>query len=235
MIFEVVNHTYRYHRLLAYQLSSFIMNPPVLHNVVYTVFYDAEDTPTVDTVNHFEPLMPSTVDMVKNEMHVDYLRNRAIGRNIAAKATAADWVWFTDTDYCFGHEVWNRLALLVENTSSQFLWPSYIYETDWAYGDELIGSMATPQVKGVEYMVVPQVRMRRGIGGIQIAKGDRVREIGYCPSYEGPRKDWDFSSDVRFRRQFKDGERSEINLRNVCRIRHSQKGYRQENRDEVVN
>ena len=232
MIFEIVNHTYKYSRLLAYQLSLLAMNHKG-QELVYSVFFDPADKSTVECIKYFREWMPKNVLLRSFEMEVGLLRNRAIGRNICAKTTKADWVWFTDTDYCFNDRCWEMLTEAVKDTSADLVWPGIIRETDWSTGQRLIESMKKWEVKPVYTENTVDKRMSRAIGGVQIARGSVVRETGYCPHYTGPSDDWNFRSDISFRRNFK--RIKPISLWHAVRIRHEQKGYAQENRHEVVN
>ena len=222
MKFELVNHSYNYSRLLAYQLSSLILYNKG-HDLTYSMYVEHRDIPTWDCIDYFKPLMPDNVKMQVYSMELGLLKNRAIGRNISAKTTNADWVWFTDTDYCFNDQTWDMLTSELKDSTAEFVWPKRIWETSWDTGDQLMAEMTSPMVGAVHMRHVVEKRMRRGIGGVQIARGDVVRETGYCPSYSGPCDDWNFRSDVHFRRQF--SRMKEVDLWHVIRIRHRDKGY----------
>lgn len=234
MKFEIVNHTYNYARLLAYQLSSLILHAPKGHQIVYSVFFDPKDRSTVDTLDFFSKHLPENIVCQMIEQEVGYLRSRHVGRNMAALKTEADWVWFADTDYLFGDYCWDDLAAAVTGTTADFVWPKSILQTTWPVGDSLIAAMDMPKVRDVVLGTASHTPMRRAIGGVQIASGSAVRQLGYCPSYrQTPSEGWNFRGDIGFRHQFP--VRNGISLRNVVRIRHSQRGYGGEGSNEVRN
>jgi hypothetical protein len=235
MRIEIVNHTHKYPRLLAYQLSSLILHPTE-HEVYYSVFYDPQDDFATETVlNNYQPRMPRNVRILRERMMVRFIRNRAIGRNTVAKRTNADWVWFTDTDYVFGEDCLNLLPERAAAANAEFVWPGEIMETDWDDGDAAISEVEDlTKLYSVDPAKTYAKKMRRGIGGVQIAHGPTVRRLGYCPDF--PQKsspDWLFKSDVQFRRQFE--TKKEIAVPNVLRIRHSKKGYGTAAATEVMN
>jgi hypothetical protein len=236
MTFEVVTHNHNYPRLLAYQLSSLVLYPPMRHNIQYTLYCNDEDVAVLDTARFFVPYFPPPISLEIRSLPVPLLRNRAIGRNDAAKRTEAEWVWFADTDYMFLRTCWHDLsAQLSERPATRFAAPLTILETDWPTGDALIAKMASPALLDVDLRAVSQVRKKVAIGGLQIAHGPTVRQIGYCPELNGPRDKWDFRSDIRFRRQSAMFPQLEVSLDAVLRIRHSQRGYQQDNWEQVYN
>ncbi len=237
MKFEIVNHCHNYSRLLSYQLSSLVLYPPVGHEIVYTLYYEASDDAVMDTAVFFRDRLPYNVTLRFRPQPLDTLRNRANGRDEAALATTADWVWFTDTDYMFLRKCWSDLyEQLVGKPDTRFATPLTLYETDWPTGDKLIADMSDgPRVADVDLTAIPVVSKHIAIGGIQIAHGPTVRQIGYCGWMRGPRSHWDFKSDVRFRRQPEMSPKLDVKLDAVLRIRHSQRGYGQADWEGVRN
>jgi hypothetical protein len=234
--FEIVNHSHNYPRLLAWQLSSLILYPPKGHEVTYTLYSDPDDEATRNTVDFFVPKLPAEVRLAQQSQKLPYLRNRAVGRNEAARATTADWVWFTDTDYLFLNKCWDDLATRVAaKPALRFVWPALILETDWPTGDRMIAQMDKLAVRNVLLTGIPGKRMPRAIGGIQIAHGPTVREIGYCPEITGPRDEWLFRSDVQFRHHPALNPRDDVALGYALRIRHSKRGYGMPERHSVRN
>ena len=143
-------------------------------------------------------------------------------------------MWFADTDYLFNDTCWQDLMTQVSNIEADFVWPNPIWETDWPTGDLLVSQMDFPTVKQVTIDLAVRTRMGRGIGGIQIARGDTVRKIGYCPDFKvGPCDNWNFRGDIGFLRQFE--KKQSVALNHVIRIRHSQKGYGHDKSNEVIN
>jgi hypothetical protein len=243
MKFEIVNHCYRYGRLLAYQLSSLVLYPPPRgHSLTYTLCYDPDDKPVADTLEFFAERLLQRTRLNLHPLSPGLIRNRAWGRNRAARLTKADWVWFADTDYFFGEMVWPDLINVIESGrigDATFLAPLRIWETDWPTGDQLIRDMDTLDVRDVdaEGLKCAPVRKSVAIGGLQIAYGTSVRRIGYAPEIakRGESLEWDFKSDIRFRNHPEMSSKAEVYLRDLVRIRHTNKGYGQANRHEVVN
>lgn len=97
--------------------------------------------------------------------------------------------------------------------------------------DHEVGGAAISQVVGVgTYDIAPgdyvPVRVRRAIGGLQVVRGDVAREKGYLPRgrWQKPAKAWQVTSDdIAFRRSL--GTSGEpIEIPNLFRIRHIQRG-----------
>ena len=236
MKFEIVTHNHNYPRLLAWQLSSLVLHPPVGHQIKYSLWCEPEDAPLRGVINYFQTKLPSNVLLETNTVEAGLLRNRAHGRNLSALKTDADWVWFTDTDYMFLRNCWSDLyQQLLGKSDIRFAAPLEIYETDWPTGDQMIAEMVEPAVRDVDLFNIPKVNKHIAIGGLQIAHGPTVREIGYCGWLSGPREQWDFRSDIRFRRQEEMNPKLEVKLDAVLRIRHSQRGYGQTDWKEVRN
>src|SRR3954453_6873222 len=105
MDFEVVTHCVHYAKLLSFQLSSLVLHPPSEgHRVKYTLCYTAGDAATEAMVRFFDRSNVPGITWNWQNMRREALNRRTIGRNAAALATKADWVWFTDADYCFGRD-----------------------------------------------------------------------------------------------------------------------------------
>ena len=75
-----------------------------------TVFYSPEDTKTKALLDFFSEQVVPGVSWNWQPMPKQELFRRAIGRNRAALATKADWVWFTDCDLMFRDNCLDALA-----------------------------------------------------------------------------------------------------------------------------
>lgn len=239
---EIVNHCHRYWRLLAYQLSSLVLHPPEAVEMTYTLHCATrEQDPSVhEVVEFFRPELQKMLELRVETSEPGLLRNRAYGRTQSALTSTADWVWFADTDYAFVDRVWEDLAQAADKAEAsgvKFLFPHVIRETDWPTGQRLIDEMSVLAVRPVPSTYIPEVRKSVAIGGLQIAHGPTVRRIGYCPEMaaKGPSDEWNFRSDMRFRRHPDLQPQRTVHLRNVIRIRHPNRGYGMPNRHEVVN
>jgi hypothetical protein len=109
LLLETVAHCWQYERCLAFHLSAFLLHPPADCRLRATVYFTPKDFPVVATLEHFaaQPL-PANVEWNFQPIGPGRLRRRAIGRNLAALATPADFVLFSDVDYLA-----NQLAAVV--------------------------------------------------------------------------------------------------------------------------
>lgn len=223
MKIEIVSHCWNYARLLTYQLSSLVLYQPQSCQVQVTVFFTPSDSRTKEVLDFFEgELNQQAVGLNAWPLPQDELMRRAIGRNLAAKATHADWVWFTDCDHTFGQDALDKLAIVAQRESTvDLLWPAIVWKsTSHARGDAAIERVTAPGLYDINPSDFEPVKHRWAIGGLQIVRGSRVREIGYCPGRYGPQQRWRRTvEDPVFLRQIGPGRA--IRLPNVYRIRHS--------------
>lgn len=226
---EIVSHCWQYSRLLTYQLSGFVLHPPANCNLTVTVFHAAEDDDTRRTLDFFAALSPPRVTWNFLAIERPRLMRRAIGRNLACKATAADWVLMTDCDYVFGA---GAIDLIVDGL--RFAGQSVLghvrehsASTSQADGDAEIERVTGPDVVGVDPSRYSPSRLARAIGGSQFVPGDWARVRGYLPNsrrFQRPAGEWQRTfEDTSFRRtcglpQFA------IDCPAMYRIRHSQRG-----------
>ena len=78
---------------------------------------------------------PANVQLRPWSLADNLVTRRMIGRNLAALATEADWVWFTDCDYAFERDVWMG-ATWQPTAEQQLLFPRNAYQNrDHASGD----------------------------------------------------------------------------------------------------
>ncbi len=98
---EIVSHCWNYSHFLVYQLSSLALSPPTRAEVTMTVFYCEEDQRTRELLEHFSGVHVEGVTWNWQKLPKGLLFRRAVGRNQAALATRADWIWFTDCDTLF--------------------------------------------------------------------------------------------------------------------------------------
>jgi hypothetical protein len=230
MKIEVVSHCYRYARLQRHQLSSLVLHPPIGLELVSTVVFTKEDSVTTALLDEFASVPVSGLTWNRIALPTLEVCRRSIGRNRAALATQADWVWFTDADYCFGSACW--LAFLdLPKIERPLFFPKWVQtHPDETYGDRLLE--AVKEAKGllpINRNDFKPFRNHRAIGGIQIVRGDVCRERGYlrdsrrwqrpprAPMFQRARED------VAFRRSLGTNGHG-IDLPEVFRIRHTKKG-----------
>lgn len=219
---EICNHCYRYSRLLAYQLSSFVLYPPP-PGIIYTLFYTEEDSRTVEVVKYFLPLLPRVMHIVLRPLIPSLLFNRGIGRNTALQTSDADWIWFTDTDILFRRDCLWRLAEALESTQQDLVHPAHImHSRAHIVGDATIDAMKAPSVRDVSEDMFEERRISRAFGPVQIARVMSCKALGYCQDLRPAHSWWKCGTDVQFRAQV--SKKGRIHVPHVYRIRHTAKG-----------
>ena len=230
MHLEIVTHCYRYPSLLRYQLSSLVLWPPAGMTVTMTVFYTKEDEPTAAALSGFVEQCVSGVCWKWWPLPVLELCRRSIGRNLAALATEADWVWFCDADYWFGAECWDALTG-VGDLEAALIYPREVLtHRTHELGDACIQqSLSTQGLLQADRSEFEPRRMRRAIGGIQLARGEVCRSLGYLTDSrraQSPALLPEFTrckEDVWFRRSL-NAKGVALDIPGVYRIRHSKAG-----------
>lgn len=228
---EIVTHCYRYPQLLRYHLSSLVLHPPPMElDVVANIFFAEEDTYTVKVLQWFSGIKLPNVKWKWSALPVLYLCRRSIGRNLAALASPADWVWFCDVDYWFRSDCWEFLNS-VSITPLTLIFPRYIHaHLTKELGDKCIAAAKLHEglIQAPEQEFSPY-RIRRAIGGVQIANGSTCRKRGYLRNsarWQQPSQFPIFNrclEDVYFRRDLGTSGTA-IDIPGVFRIRHSQVG-----------
>lgn len=227
---EIVSHCWKYASMLQYQLSSLILYPPRCR-VEMTVFTAEQDQRTIDCVKWFAELAekPPTVTMRAWVLPKERLFRRAIGRNVAALATQADIVWFTDVDYLFGEGCLDALADK-HPLPDALSYPKVVRKQNkHAIGDAMCAERREEgfAVVDIDHGDYHDKVQRRAIGGIQIVRGDTCRRLGYVPNSKWQKPADTFQScrgDIAFRRAVACGPGVGIDVPNVFRLRHSDCG-----------
>lgn len=195
-----------------------------------TVFLTEEDERTCSVVEHFGSIaMPAGVTVRPWHLPKEKLMRREIGRNLAALATDADWVWFTDCDHLFGDGALDGLKQKVNSVDGPLVFPKWVQKTRTheLRDDAVERADGAPRVLRIDPGDFAASSNRRAIGGIQIARGDVVREKGYLKdsriqSWTAER--WQrCRGDIWFRRNL-GGPGIPVDISNVYRIRHSRQG-----------
>jgi len=228
MKLELVSHCWRYSRLLRYQLSSLFLFPPcrVLVDAVIFCTSRENDPETWATLDYFLSLTaPENVAIRPWMLPPERLFRRAIGRNLAAGATEADWVWFADCEMTFGEGALDKLAEQVRGRSEPLFYPCEIgIHRTHALGDAAIrhADDAAGLLDIAPEDFVPH-RYHRAIGGVQIVSGHVARDVGYCRNtrWQRPAERWQGArEDVSFRKSLGTPGVG-IRVPNVFRLRHS--------------
>lgn len=198
--------------------------------ITVTIFYAKEDTATSEVLKAFSEFQVPGVRWNWWALPVRELCRRSIGRNLAALRTTADWVWFCDADYWFDSDCWDVIAAGLP-ADAELIFPDKVrLHRTHAMGDQCIERAA--KTKGLVAAVRSEFarrRMKRAIGGIQIARGDVCRELGYLRDSQRAQTPAPASQftrcrqDVGFRRSLSSPGRR-FKIPGVYRIRHSAAG-----------
>lgn len=230
---EIVSHCWRYSRVLNYQLASLLRHPPDAR-VTLRVFYAAEDEATVRLLKWADDIeddidvsgqVPKRVTVSATALPIEQLLNRNIGRNLAARETQADLVWFCDCDYWFGRGCLDALARLSLPADQQLFFPRTILQNRTGENGDCYALRAAgkPQLLDIDPADFEKTKIRRAVGGLQIARGATARQHGYCPESQRLVSDgvWKTTfGDQKYRSHF--GTYGQpIHLPNLYRIRQS--------------
>jgi hypothetical protein len=226
---EVVSHCWNYSHLLRYQLSSLVLFPPQDIDVTMTVFYCPEDAGTGRLLEFFSAQAVPTVRWNWRPLPREQLFRRAIGRNLAALATRADWVWFKDCDLMFREKCLDTLAELLQGRRDALVFPSEERCTDLLTGDSpmLRPDTETGQVVDIDTTHFVTYHRDRATGPLQIAHGDVCRAVGYCRNigvYQTPVQSFAKCYEDRAFRWLLRSQGEPLPIGGVYRIRHVHKG-----------
>ncbi len=226
---EIVSHCWNYAHLLVYQLSSLVTFPPADTEVTMTVFWSPEDERTGALLDYFQGLEVSRVHWNWQPLPREQLFRRAIGRNRAALASRADWVWFTDCDLLFRDECLDALARAVQGRSDTLVFPRQERCTSLLAPDDpiLLAGMGHPQLLDIPEQRFTVRERDRATGPLQIVHGDVARTCGYCDRlaiYQKPSPVWLKTHEDRAFRWLLRTQGTPLDIPSVYRIRHVHKG-----------
>ena len=167
---------------------------------------------------------------------IDQFGRRSIGRNIAAKQSTADWVWFCDADYLFRPACFDALFNLQLPDDVVMVFPQQVWISRTHRGGDAVltcaASSSSSYLKDLwDANWVPE-KYNRAIGGAQIVRGDIARKYGYLDGdekWQRPTMDTlaDTKEDVAYRRACqRHGRILGIDLPGVYRLRHSESTIR---------
>ncbi len=226
---EVVSHCWQYAHLLNYQLSSLVNFPPTKCQVVMTVFYAEEDANTTALLNFFANIDVPNVQWNWQKLSPHYLFRRGIGRNKAAKASKADWVWFTDCDLMFREDCLDTLNELLQGRRDSLVFPRQERVTALLAEEDPMLAFDGNNIETVDINATDFTISERGraTGPLQITHGDVARAVGYCEAlgyYQRPSKKWCKAYEDRAFRWLLGSQGVALEIPSVYRIRHVFKG-----------
>jgi hypothetical protein len=227
---EIVSHCWQYAHLLAYQLSSLVNFPPTRARVRMTVFHAVEDARTRALLEFFAGIAVPGVTWNWQALPPPELFRRAIGRNRAARATAADWVWFTDCDILFHRDCLDTLATELQGRQDLLTYPKFeritpmLEETD----PVLAAERDRPRVVDIDTtQFTLAANPPKAKGAYHIVHGDAARQCGYCEQialFQRPARRWAKTYEDSAYRWLLGTDGVGLEVPGVHRIRHVQKG-----------
>ncbi len=225
---EVVSHCWNYAHLQAFQLSSVVLHPPTKLDLTMTVFYCAEDELTVSCLDFFAGQEVPGVHWNWQPLPRAELFRRAIGRERAARATKADWIWFTDCDLVFDAGSLDALASVLQGLNAPLVYPAVERVSSLLTDDHpLLRKGDDLRLKPLDASEFMENRPSRATGPLQIAHGDIARACGYCGQlgyFMQPVERWAKTYEDRAFRWLIRSQGQPIDVPGVCRIRHVSKG-----------
>lgn len=232
---EIVSHCWGYAHLLAYQLSSLVLHPPQQAQVTVTVFYSAEDADTVALLKFFGTIPVPGVTWSWQRLDKYRLFRRSIGRNLAARATRCDWVWFTDCDVLFEAGCLDGLAAALQGRRDALVFPreEWVSAMLEAGAPLLEAGKGVPRVLEIDAGEFTAQQRDRATGPLQVAHGDVARACGYCENlrvYQQPSPVWAKAHEDRAFRWLLRTPGTPVEVPGVYRIRHASKGRYQGSR-----
>jgi hypothetical protein len=227
---EIVSHCWQYGHLLAYQLSSVAANPPREATLTMTVFHATEDQRTTAVLAHFKGLAIDGVRWNFQALPSGELFRRSIGRHRASKASAADWLWYTDCDIVFEAGCIDGLAAALQGRNDPLVYPREERVTPMLQAEDPILAAAgggSPFVRVDAADFTPLVNPPKAKGAYQIVHGDFARTVGYCAEiglFQRPAPRWAKTYEDSAYRWLVGEDGVGIDVPAIYRIRHVHKG-----------
>jgi len=236
--FEIVSHCWQYSHMLRYQLSSLVLYPPTRCKVTMTVLFSEDDTDTVALLNYFSSQTAPNVTWNWQPMDKHSLFRRSIGRNMVAKSTSADWIWFTDCDLLFHANCLDTLSDKLQGVNKALVFPKEERTTPLlADDDSLLTSFSNNgkpdfKLRDIDTNRFEAYQRTRATGPLQITHGDVARAVGYCDAlgvFQKPDKRWRKTYEDTSYRWLLRTQGAGLDIPGVYRIRHIEKGRYKKN------
>ena len=228
---EIVVHCWRYAHYLVYQLSSLVNYPTDKFDIVVTVFHADEDVAVSSVLEFFGAMQLPGVRWNWQSLPKQQLFRRSIGRNRAAKASVADWVWFADCDILFHEGCLDALADELQGRDDTLVHPRRGLGTKLLADDDAIlergrGEPAVLDIPLDQFVPYGGDR-KKAKGPYQITHGDIARALGYCDNiriYQQPEERWRKTYEDRVFRWLIGSHGTPLEVPGACQIRHIVKG-----------
>jgi len=225
---EIVSHCWGYSNMLTYQLSSFVNYAPTKCAITVTVFYATEDTNTQAVLDFFSKKDIKNITWNFKALSKGKLFRRGIGRNMAARSSKADWLWYTDCDIIFHHNCLDSLVEQLQGKQDILYYPKQERTTEMLREDDpMLRKDSEPQIVDITAGEFSLHSRDKAKGAFQIVHGDIARAIGYCEKLKIFQ-----TEDTRWRKTYEDtafkwlidSEGIPLDIDGVFQIRHVQKG-----------
>ncbi len=185
---EIIVHCYAeqipdFASMLTAQLSSIIRHPPSTGKVVVWVCTAISDRLTQEVVAAmgYKASMAPHLRFESFSSEKNFLFRRAIGRNIRARRTHADVVWFADADYIVSAGSLDAmLAIDFAALPLPLVYPKQVFiQRSHARGDQAIATIIPGEDWILDTSAFDVKTEKFAIGGLQIVSGDTARRYGY--------------------------------------------------------
>lgn len=226
---QIVSHCWNYAHLSLFQLSSIANYPPRDCHLTYTLFHAAEDKAMQPLIERFSSMNIPNVTWDWQVLPKAELFRRAIGRHRASLASQADWIWFADCDLIFHEGCLDSLAKALLHQRTGLVFPDHEGITDLLPPEHpmLNQSIGKDGTVDIDVGLFRRNVISKAKGAFQIVHADVARAVGYCGSlllYQQPSEQWCKTyEDTVFRRVI-EYEGEPIDVQNLYRIRHAEKG-----------
>ena len=224
---QIVSHSWQYAHMLNFQLSSLVSYAPTQLKVTYTLYHSAQDSELKKLIARYDSIKPANVTWQWIELPKNELFRRAIGRNQTALNTTADWVWFSDCDLIFHAGCLDSLALALDNRQARMVFPQQEFVTDLLESSHPMLNQNNNETIDIDTNLFTTNTIQKAKGAFQIVHGDVLRKCGYCRDiklYQRPMQHWSKTYEDSLFRRMIDSEGDAVDVKNLYRIRHVEKG-----------
>lgn len=234
MTIRVVTHAWagrfpQYASFLRYQILSLERCHEELDGgIKLTICYCPDDNKVVEALvlrPTFTFRLWETIPLSSQE-----LGRRCIGRNMAARSSLEDFVFFTDVDHLFTPECFRQIPERFQKGASMIFPGTIKIHRLHSIGDyAATNELSLPTVL-LESDFEPKF-YNRAIGGVQIVRGGFARKYGYLDGDQGWQQPTetpfgDFRDDLAYRRFCTShGPIVKVDLDGIYRLRHSRTTY----------